>query len=994
MALILTFAGSARAQAGGEPEFNGVLEESFVLFQNGKGETVCRVASPAERERLRASAATHVIYRGAPQRRKVADYGYEVLEPNSVEDTSGLVLLPSAGLTIVLQGTAQLDANPAAKAAFITAANRWESIISTPITVTLSVDFGTQFFGKDYGSTSILGQTGSFVIKNQDGGDPPLSVIREHLISGSNATASELQLYNALPTDSVPAEYNGSTVGVSNVRVNTAQARAIGFNVNPPADAQIGFNSTFGPSGNGGQFDFDPSDGITAGYTDFDAVVVHEIGHALGFNSANGGSSSSALTIWDLFRFRPTASFGNFTTLPRVLTKGGAQVQVGGFPSTFAYPEISLSTGGTSPPEGDTDDGRQSSHWKADELVQGRPYIGIMDPTLARGLRRTITENDIRTIDLLGYSVVFNPARPANDNFADASTLAGAAGAVTGTNAWATREDGEYLHAGFLGDKSVWYNWTAPTTGTATFDTAGSGFNTTLAVYRATAVNAVGVLASNNDDPALSGGASRVTFETTAGTLYRIAVDGWNGEYGEVRLNWASSGTAPTPTPVPSYSVLARVVDPDGSTLVNVTVALEGPTLTNGSAPAPTFSNADGYLKFTNLTGGGSYTVRPNDPRYTFSPASVTYNNIGADQGPVYFTATSVAATIMSGTVSEGGKGLAGVSVALYGFTPYRILKQTTTDANGRYTFTGQTVGQQYNFVFLKSGYAFTPPSLFLSQFTPTVDLGDVPATKTNQIERSDFFVTQHYRDFLGRDPDASGLAFWTNEIESCGFDVQCRQVKRINVSAAFFLSIEFQQTGYLVYKTYRAAYGDAFEAATALNVPVIRREEFMQDAPLIGSGVAVGVGDWQAKLEANKAAYMLAFVQRQRFTDIYGAMTPAQFVDRLNQNAGQVLTDAERASLTGELTANNTAAGRASVLRKVAENAELDRREKNRAFVLMEYYGYLRRNPNDAPEPNLNFAGWNFWLSKLIQFNGNYVEAEMVKAFLDSTEYRQRFVQ
>jgi hypothetical protein len=59
-----------------------------------------------------------------------------------------------------------------------------------------------------------------------------------------------------------------------------------------------------------------------------------------------------------------------------------------------------------------------------------------------------------------------------------------------------------------------------------------------------------------------------------------------------------------------------------------------------------------------------------------------------------------------------------------------------------------------------------------------------------------------------------------------------------------------------------------------------------------------------------------------------------------------------------------------------------------------MQYYGYLRRNPNDAPEQSLNFAGYNFWLAKLVQFNGNFVQAEMVKAFLDSTEYRQRFGQ
>jgi hypothetical protein len=79
-------------------------------------------------------------------------------------------------------------------------------------------------------------------------------------------------------------------------------------------------------------------------------------------------------------------------------------------------------------------------------------------------------------------------------------------------------------------------------------------------------------------------------------------------------------------------------------------------------------------------------------------------------------------------------------------------------------------------------------------------------------------------------------------------------------------------------------------------------------------------------------------------------------------------------------------------VLRAVAEDSDLRTAEFNKAFVLMQYFGYLRRNPNDAPEPGLNFNGFNFWLNKLNQFNGNFVNAEMVKAFLVSGEYRQRF--
>jgi hypothetical protein len=259
-----------------------------------------------------------------------------------------------------------------------------------------------------------------------------------------------------------------------------------------------------------------------------------------------------------------------------------------------------------------------------------------------------------------------------------------------------------------------------------------------------------------------------------------------------------------------------------------------------------------------------------------------------------------------------------------------------------------------------------------------------------NLSDNSQFFVAQHYRDFLSREPDQSGLNFWVNEIESCGANAACREAKRNNVSAAFFLSIEFQQTGYLVYRLYKAAFGNV--AGTP--VPV-RFQQFFPDTQEIGRSVVVGVGDWERQLEANKQAFALRFVQRAEFLARYPrTLSPTQFVDALNANAGGVLDATERQNLINELTANNTDAGRASVLRKVAEDADLVRQEFNRAFVLMQYFGYMRRNPNDPPETNLDFTGYNFWLGKLNEFNGDYIAAEMVKAFITSIEYRQRFGQ
>ena len=91
-----------------------------------------------------------------------------------------------------------------------------------------------------------------------------------------------------------------------------------------------------------------------------------------------------------------------------------------------------------------------------------------------------------------------------------------------------------------------------------------------------------------------------------------------------------------------------------------------------------------------------------------------------------------------------------------------------------------------------------------------------------------------------------------------------------------------------------------------------------------------------------------------------------------------------------GSATNTSDVAARARALRDVAENPILNQQEFNRAFVLMQYIGYLRRNPNDAPDGD--YTGYEFWLTKLNAFNGNFVSAEVVKAFITSTEYRQRF--
>ena len=137
-------------------------------------------------------------------------------------------------------------------------------------------------------------------------------------------------------------------------------------------------------------------------------------------------------------------------------------------------------------------------------------------------------------------------------------------------------------------------------------------------------------------------------------------------------------------------------------------------------------------------------------------------------------------------------------------------------------------------------------------------------------------------------------------------------------------------------------------------------------------------------------------FVRTTRFANAYpSTTTPAEFIDRLNQNAGRVLSQSERTTainLFGTATDSGNLDARAKAIRQIAEDADLVAAERNRAFVLMQYFGYLRRNPDDAPEATRDYSGYDFWLTKLNEFKGDYIAAQLVKAFITSSEYRQRF--
>ena len=429
--------------------------------------------------------------------------------------------------------------------------------------------------------------------------------------------------------------------------------------------------------------------------------------------------------------------------------------------------------------------------------------------------------------------------------------------------------------------------------------------------------------------------------------------------------------------------------EPDPYVIDSLTSELSLKSLTN--APSVVFAPRS-TVQFT----GANYTVSEGDGH-----VNVILNRTGdATSAAVSVTTSDTAGTqncnVANGKASSRCDYIATIGAVRFtaGETSKSISIPIIDDsyAEGNETFS----------VSLTGGFGST----IGAQSTATVTIIDNDgSTGSNPSDVSSFFVRQHYLDFLNREPDTSGIGFWTNNIESCGNNLTCRELQRINTSAAFFLSIEFQQTGYLVERLYKTAYGDATGSSTVggahqLLVPTMRFTEFLPDTQEIGQGVIVGQSGWETVLENNKQAFAAELVQRSRFTTAFPtSMTPAQFVDKLNLNArpvggeSGVLTASQRAAaiaLFGSATDTNNLTARAQALRQVAENQNLYNAEFNRAFVLMQFYGYLRRNPNDSPDAD--YTGYDFWLTKLNQFNGNFVAAEMVKAFITSNEYRNRF--
>jgi hypothetical protein len=325
------------------------------------------------------------------------------------------------------------------------------------------------------------------------------------------------------------------------------------------------------------------------------------------------------------------------------------------------------------------------------------------------------------------------------------------------------------------------------------------------------------------------------------------------------------------------------------------------------------------------------------------------------------FTPTAAPATIGGRITDPDGSPLGGASVQLSGAAS----RTTVTDGAGSYHFENMETDDFYSVSPSLANYTFSPPSRSFSLVGNMTDAGFTAnpdaSQSANAIDTVEYFVRQQYLDFLGREPDQGGLEYWSAQISQCGSDASCIRNKRIDVSAAFFASAEFQQTGSYIYGLY---------AGTLGRTPGYG--EFMPDRAQVVGG---------SGLDPAKTAFAEAFVQRAEFTNRYPqSMSREQFVDAVIQTM-QVRSGMFMTSYRDGFLNDYDAGGRALVVRHAAEASGFVAAEYNKAFVLMEYYGYLRRD--------IDPGGYAFWLDVL---NNGAGSPGMVCAFLTSTEYQHRF--
>jgi Carboxypeptidase regulatory-like domain/Domain of unknown function (DUF4214) len=448
--------------------------------------------------------------------------------------------------------------------------------------------------------------------------------------------------------------------------------------------------------------------------------------------------------------------------------------------------------------------------------------------------------------------------------------------------------------------------------------------------------------------------AVKLEFNAVTTTTYRVAIYGDNGGI---------------PSTVPLYVDAAdRTVSAAGPVTITLPapVAVTAGNFYAGIQQTNTINASLSYDAETPIRSGSFFLATPNPPTAwtDFAPANSFKLNIGV----VMATPTAANGSISGAITDTSGSPLGGVTVNLSG----NQAASTITNSQGQYRFVNLETGGFYTITPSLANFSFSPANRSFSLVGNRTDAVFTAApdgvASANAIDSNEYFVRQQYLDFLGREPDREGLAFWTGKLSVCNTDAACLRNARIDVSAAFFQSQEFYDTGSFVYRLYRGALGRR-----------LTYDEFAADRSQVVGG---------PNLEASKRGFAEAFVARSEFAQRYAANASAEaFVDALLQTAQQetgVDLNSQRASLiTRYQDGGSMNESRALVVRDLIDQQAFAQGVYNASFVEMEYMGYLRRRGERS--------GYDFWLAVLNDSDRNNYRG-MVCSFITSAEYQRRF--
>ncbi len=414
--------------------------------------------------------------------------------------------------------------------------------------------------------------------------------------------------------------------------------------------------------------------------------------------------------------------------------------------------------------------------------------------------------------------------------------------------------------------------------------------------------------------------------------------------------------------PVLSFSggILSGTLD----STANTTFVIE--FFSNASPDSSGFGEGQTFLRSITVGTDAMCNASFNDVRFsTKVPAGQWITATATDPNgntsefsqAVLLTGPTATNGSISGRIADAnGRPVEGAAVRMSG-TQSRL---TITDSNGNYNFFDVETNGFYTVTPSRVNYTFSPPNRSFSllglhteaSFTATSNGG-----KLNPLDTIEYFVRQQYLDFLGREPDPPGFIGWVNTINNCApNDTSC---DRVHVSEMFFRSQEFQERGYFAYRLYSTPFGRKPDYA-----------EFVPDMVRLSGFLT------NDQLEAAKTAFIDDFMARSGFAGEYNRLSNSAYVDALIDTAGVNLSN--RLALIDALNAGTQT--KAQVLRQITESGEVYQKYYNQAFVVMEYFGYLRRDP-DALYLN--------WIDVL---NEGGDSRHMVNGFVNSAEYRQRF--